>query len=76
MSDRGSVLQFEIDRARVERYPRDASTAEGSAEWKYKRLLSAAMYDTLQHGGTFVLVVGPEKITAVQRPDADDVPDR
>lgn len=66
-----AVLQFEIDRKRVEKYPRDGSTCDGSPVWKYQRLFQAAMYDTLRNGGTFVLVVTEDKITAVQRPDAE-----
>lgn len=68
-----AVLQFEIDRERVAAYPRDSSATEGSPEWKYRRLLEAAMYDTLRNGGTFVLVVGPKKITAIQRTVAEDI---
>ena len=66
-----AVLQFEIDRKRVEAFPRDDSLATGAAKWKYERLLQAAMYDTLANGGTFVLVVSPDKITAIQREDAE-----
>jgi hypothetical protein len=66
-----AILQFEIDRERVRRYPRDSSTSEGNPVWKYERLLSAAMYDTLANGGTFVLVVAPDKITAIQREDVE-----
>lgn len=66
-----AILQFEIDRKRVDAYERDCSLAEGSPKWKYRRLLQHALYDTLINGGTFVLVVSDDKITAVQRPDAE-----
>lgn len=68
-----AILQFEIDRKRVSGYPRDSSSADGSAANKYERLFWAAMHDTLRHGGTFVLVVSPDKITAVQRPEAEEL---
>lgn len=67
-----AILQFEIDRKRVGDYSRDRSTAEGSAKWKYERLLRHALNDTLTNGGTFVVVVSDDKITAVQRPEAED----
>lgn len=66
-----AVLQFEIDRKRVRGYPRDGSDAAGSAVWKYQRLLQAALYDTLENGGTFVVVVSEDRITAVQRTDVE-----
>lgn len=68
-----AVLQFEINRKRVDNYPRDSTMAEGGPTWKYQRLLQAALYDTLKNGGTFVVVVSPEKLTAIQRTDAEDI---
>jgi len=70
-----AILQLEIDRQRVAAYPRDGSLAEGGPVWKYERLLQAALYDTLRNGGTLVLIVGSDKITAIQRDDAEDFPD-
>lgn len=68
-----AVLQFEIDRKRVDGYERDSVSSEGSAKWKYQRLLRHALDDTLRNGGTFVLVVSKDKITAVQRPEAEEI---
>jgi len=62
-----AILQFEIDRERVAKYPRDSSLAEGNPIWKYEHLLKAALFDTLHNGGTFVLIVEKDTITAVQR---------
>jgi len=68
-----AVLQFEINRKRVKDYPRDDSLTTGSAKWKYEMLLKLALFDTLANGGTFVVVVSDDKITAVQRSDAEEL---
>lgn len=68
-TDRGAVLQFEIDRKRMSNYSHDPGL-----EVPHKRLAHlahTAMLDTINNGGTFVLVVTEAKITMVQRPDAD-----
>lgn len=63
----GAVLQFEIDRRRWNRLSIPGETSEGALS----RLASGAAIDTIKHGGTFVLVATPDKITMVQRPEAD-----
>lgn len=68
------TLQFEVDRKVLDRYSDTqlftkaygAATAAQSA----KQVILSAMWDTVDHGGTFVLVVSPETVTVVQRPDA------
>jgi len=76
-STRGAVLQFEIDR---KRWNDDASfnVAKYSSETPYDRLYAmakTAVCDTIFKGGTFVLVATDDKITMVQRPDAEDMPE-
>lgn len=68
--DRGAILQFECEWQRV----RDYSATPGLEKPKDRiyHLAHCAAWDTLQNGGTFVLVVGNGKITMIQRPDADD----
>jgi len=72
-SDRGAVLQFEADWQRV----KDYSTQPGLEKPKDRiyHLAHCAAWDTLQHGGTFVLVVGNGKVTMIQRPDAENIED-
>ncbi len=80
MSDdkRGAVLQFEIDRKRwkdtSEMFHRDP--AYGNKETPMDRfyyMAKTAVCDTIYNGGTFVLVATDDKITMVQRPDAEAV---
>lgn len=70
--ERGSVLQFEIDRKRL-----DLSTFVGMTDDSHDRRIrnigNTALKDTLKHGGTFVLVVTETKITMVQRPEAEEI---
>jgi hypothetical protein len=68
-------LQFEIDRQRVGGYPKgDGLTAdEQRAAWKWKALAHQALADTFDNGGTFVVVASKEKVTIVQRPDAEEL---
>lgn len=69
-SDRGAVLQFECEWDRVAGY----STQPGLEQPKDRiyHLAHCAVWDTLRHGGTFVLVVGAGKVTMIQRPDAEE----
>lgn len=69
MSNSTAVMQFEIDRERLSRYG-DPVTAY-SARQVLHRLIRAAMVDTYDNGGTFVLVVTADKITVVQRADGE-----
>jgi len=71
------MLQFEFDRSALDRYPATNlfveatySANRASAARTAKQVILSAMWDTLDHCGTFVLVVSPETITVVQRPDA------
>ena len=71
---RGAVLQFEIDRTRWSNKESFNATAYG--ETPYQRLYAmakTAVCDTIHKGGTFVLVATPDKITMVQRPDAEEI---
>lgn len=72
--DRGAVLQFEISREwwNALHHIQLLGSNDG-ARHRLFALASTACSDVLRNGGTFVLVVGKEKITMVQRPDAEDV---
>ncbi len=61
----GAVLQFEIDRQRGRLFESPGALTSDRS-WKYGRLLHAALDDTLNNGGTFVVVVDEHRITAVQ----------
>lgn len=76
MSDRGAVLQIEIDRNRWDSIAGRDYSANTCGEQPHERiyhLAKTAAADTIRNGGTFVLVVTAEKITMVQRPDAEDL---
>ena len=74
---RGAVMQFEIDRARWR--ATDGTTfnnSNGFTETSMQRVYAiakTAVCDVIYRGGTFVIVVSPEKITMVQRPDAEEL---
>lgn len=70
-----AILQFEIDRKRVGSYPDDPnsmSTYKG-IDYRVWSIIQSAASDTYQNGGTFVLVATADKITVVQRPDAEEI---
>ena len=74
-TDRGAVLQFEIDRKRFTGVAGANYSANTCGERPMDRvyhLARTAASDTIMNGGTFVLVVTPDKITMIQRPDVDD----
>lgn len=50
---------------------RDFSSEKMPHRLRY--IARTALNDTIRHGGTFVLVAGPDKITMVQRPDAEEI---
>ena len=73
-----AMLQFEIDRERLKGYPEPLLRSKQSmdivdADYVVHRLIHTALADTLRNGGTFVVVVGPTKLTVVQRQDAEDL---
>lgn len=73
MSKGTAVLQFEIDRTRWLN-PNAADLVSKGGETPMERLrylASTAMRDTIRNGGTFVLVATEDKITMVQRADAE-----
>lgn len=73
-SDRGAVLQFEFDRKRVVAMSKTAWHHEHvTANQTAHDVIRAALQDVFDNGGTLVCVVGPKKITVVQRPDAEDL---
>jgi hypothetical protein len=69
-----ALLQFEIDKKRLLGF----GDIEGGMYGTHTpfahiyRLARAALLDTFDNGGTFVMVVSREKITIVQRKEADD----
>lgn len=73
---RGAVMQFEIDRKRVAKFPEDEEAIigkYGKAGWRWRGLLHQAVNDVLANGGTLVIVATPDKVTVVQRPDAEEL---
>jgi hypothetical protein len=71
----GAVLQFEIDRKRWAA-TKDTSFNGPFDDTPSKRLFNiakTAAADTINNGGTFVLVVTADKITMVQRFEAEDI---
>lgn len=72
--DRGAVLQFEFDRKRVQDFSRTTERYSKTAAIVTARdVIRAALEDVFDNGGTLVCVVGPKKITVVQRPDAEEL---
>lgn len=68
-----AVLQIELDRERVGEYPDFGGYGpESKSNWKAHNLLSQALWDTINNGGTFVVQVTAETITAVQRDATGD----
>lgn len=68
---RGSVMQMEFDRARVGtmeyKFGFDKYST-GNALW---HVANGCLVDVMKNGGTLVIVVSAEKMTLVQRPDAE-----
>jgi hypothetical protein len=76
--ERGAVLQLEIDRKRwgeTAMYGGLQTTGlnKETADMRLKNLLLSTIMDTVTNGGTFVLVATADKITLVQRPDAEEL---
>jgi hypothetical protein len=68
-----AVLQFEIDRKRLNGFVnfRDGAHSFTPID-QIKHLARIALVDTFDNGGTFVMVVGQDKITIVQRMDTEE----
>lgn len=71
--DRGAVLQFECTRERLRGYSADPGLEKPTD--RIYHMAHAAAWDTIKNGGTFVLVVSADKITMIQRPDAETFDD-
>lgn len=74
--DRGAVLQFEIDRRRwlnTSGHDFSANSVGEKPGERLRHMVRTAAADTLANGGTFVLVVTPDKVTMIQRPDAEEI---
>jgi hypothetical protein len=74
-AQRGAVMQFEVDRERLA-LSVESFHKSGFDEKPIDRIYNiakTAACDTIFRGGTFVLVVTPDKITMIQRPDAEDI---
>ena len=70
----GAVMQFEFDRKRIQAMTKTAWHHENvSAKASAYDVIRATLEDVLSNGGTFVVVVGPQKITVVQRPEAEEI---
>lgn len=73
-SDRGAVLQFEADKKRLSASGDTFHGAYNEKPWdRIYNMAKTAACDTVRNGGTFVLVVSADKITMVQRPDAEEL---
>lgn len=73
-SDRGAVMQFEFDRNRVRAMTRETNRVGNTKPNAIAHdIIRAALQDVFDNGGTLVVVVGDEKMTVVQRPDAEDL---
>lgn len=73
---RGAVMQFEFDRSRIATMRRITCRYEKeNVNVHAHDVIRGALEDVFDNGGTLVVVVGPEKITVVQRPDAEDLED-
>ena len=69
-----AVLQFEIDTKRFTETKTFNATNFGETPWqRLYAIAKTAACDTLENGGTFVLVVTAEKITMVQRSEAEQL---
>lgn len=69
-----AVLQFEVDKKRLREFPNFADSQYSGYSTPFQhvfQLASNALQDTLDNGGTFVMVVSEEKITIVQRAEAE-----
>jgi hypothetical protein len=74
--ERGAVLQFEFDRARVKAMTRQTQTGLSTTKGPYYlalEIMRGALHDVIENGGTLVIVASEKTITAVQRPDAEDL---
>lgn len=73
MSKRGvAVLQFEISREWWDKLNHiQLLTGNDGGRHRLFALASTACSDVIRNGGTFVLVVSDDKITMVQRTDAE-----
>src|SRR3989304_3923792 len=76
MSKGTAVLQFEIDRKRwkataANDFAKHTSNSDEGPVARLKYIARTAINDVIRNGGTFVLVAGPDKITMVQRTDAE-----
>mgnify|MGYP003440689703 CR=1 FL=1 len=73
-----ALLQFEIDVAKLNSgYPKDEALFDPHKGMRARisSIARSALVDTLQNGGTFVVVVSATKITMVQRVEADEIED-
>jgi hypothetical protein len=72
--DRGAVVQFEFDKKRLRAMTRETRRYETeNVNVHAHDVIRGCLEDVFQNGGTLVVVVSPEKITVVQRPDAEDL---
>lgn len=72
--DRGAVMQFEFDRARIRAMKRETSRVTNeTVNIHVHDVIRGALQDVLDNGGTLVLVATENKVTIVQRPDAEDL---
>jgi hypothetical protein len=78
MSKPAAILQFEIDRKRwngvaENDFSKHANYTDEGPAARLKYIARTAINDTIRNGGTFVLVASADKITMIQRPDAEEL---
>lgn len=70
-----AILQLEAGQTILRRFGKSAELTYGQAHTPLQHIYNlacAALIDTCNNGGTFVMVVSDEKITLVQHDDAKD----
>jgi hypothetical protein len=72
-----ALLQFEVDKKRLNDFAH-VSDSDGQRTPSQHVLMLARLVlrDTFENGGTFVVVVSADKITMVQRAEAEDLPEK
>lgn len=75
--DVSAVIQFEFSRSRVGKMSRKTKNGDyGAPHSAYvvaHEIIRASLQDTFDNGGTFVCVVSKDKITCVQRTEAEEI---
>lgn len=72
--DRGAVMQFEFDKRRLRAMTRETRRYETeNVNTHAHDVIRGCLQDVFENGGTLVVVVSDDKMTVVQRPDAEEL---